>query len=174
MIINKHFEEPYNKFAPEGPIPVLSKTIVKSKLSNKFWKSTQKIYDEVNNPDQENLNYDINKINNLNLNNALNNNTNDEYEKQNQIKEDLKKNKQNKLKSGQKNLNINYAEINEKLKNEIEEMKNIISNLQNELNKKDMIIENQNNEKIKLTKRVEELESMLSQYLEIEKNSLKQ
>ena len=174
MIINKHFEEPYNKFAPEGPIPVLSKTIVKSKLSNKFWKSTQKIYDEVNNPEQENLNYDINKINNLNLNNALNNNTNDEYEKQNQIKEDLKKNKQNKLKNGQKNLNINYAEINEKLKNEIEEMKNIISNLQNELNKKDMIIENQNNEKIKLTKRVEELESMLSQYLEIEKNSLKQ
>ena len=174
MIINKHFEEPYNKFAPEGPIPVLSKTIVKSRLSNKFWKNTQKIYDEVNNPDQENLNYDINKINNLNLNNALNNNTNDEYEKQNQIKEDLKKNKQNKLKNGQKNLNINYAEINEKLKNEIEEMKNIISNLQNELNKKDMIIENQNNEKIKLTKRVEELESMLSQYLEIEKNSLKQ
>ena len=171
MIINKHFEEPYNKFAPEGPIPVLSKTIVKSRLSNKFWKNTQKIYDEVNNPEQENLNYDINKINNLNLNNALNNNTNDEYEKQNQIKEDLKKNKQNKLKSGQKNLNINYAEINEKLKNEIEEMKNIISNLQNELNKKDMIIENQNNEKIKLTKRVEELESVLSQYLEIEKNS---
>ena len=171
MIINKHFEEPYNKFAPEGPIPVLSKTIVKSRLSNKFWKNTQKIYDEVNNPDQENLNYDINKINNLNLNNALNNNTNDEYEKQNQIKEDLKKNKQNKLKSCQKNLNINYAEINEKLKNEIEEMKNIISNLQNELSKKDMIIENQNNEKIKLTKRVEELESVLSQYLEIEKNS---
>ena len=49
-------------------------------------------------------------------------------------------------------------------------MKNIISNLQNELSKKDMIIENQNNEKIKLTKRVEELENMLSQYLEIEKN----
>ena len=171
MIINKHFEEPYNKFAPEGPIPVLSKTIVKSRLSNKFWKNTQKIYDEGNNPEQENLNYDINKINNFNLNNALNNNTNDEYEKQNQIKEDLKKNKQNKLKSGQKNLNINYAEINEKLKNEIEEMKNIISNLQNELSKKDMIIENQNNEKIKLTKRVEELESVLSQYLEIEKNS---
>ena len=71
-------------------------------------------------------------------------------------------------------MNINYIEINQKLRNEIEEMKNIISNLQNELNKKDMIIENQNNEKIKLTKRVEELESMLSQYLEIEKNSLKQ
>ena len=55
-------------------------------------------------------------------------------------------------------MNINYIEINQKLRNEIEEMKNVISNLQNELNKKDMIIENQNNEKIKLTKRVEELE----------------
>ncbi len=36
MIINDHFEDPYNKFAPEGSIPIISKSIVKSKLSNKF------------------------------------------------------------------------------------------------------------------------------------------
>ena len=30
------FESPYNKFAPEGSIPIISKSIVKSKLSNKF------------------------------------------------------------------------------------------------------------------------------------------
>jgi hypothetical protein len=36
MIINNHFEDPYNKFAPEGSIPIISKSIVKSKLSNKF------------------------------------------------------------------------------------------------------------------------------------------
>jgi hypothetical protein len=47
MILNNYYEEPYNKFAPEGPLPILSKTIVKSKLSPKFWKSTQKIYDEI-------------------------------------------------------------------------------------------------------------------------------
>jgi hypothetical protein len=49
MILNNRFEEPYNKFAPEGPIPVLSKTLVKSRLSTKFWKATQRIYDAVNN-----------------------------------------------------------------------------------------------------------------------------
>lgn len=36
MIINNSFEAPYNKFAPEGSIPIISKSIVKSKLSNKF------------------------------------------------------------------------------------------------------------------------------------------
>jgi hypothetical protein len=36
MIINNTFEAPYNKFAPEGSIPIISKSIVKSKLSNKF------------------------------------------------------------------------------------------------------------------------------------------
>jgi len=36
MIINNSFEDPYNKFAPEGNIPIISKSIVKSKLSNKF------------------------------------------------------------------------------------------------------------------------------------------
>ncbi len=29
-------EEPYTKFPPEGPVPIISKSIVKSKLSNKF------------------------------------------------------------------------------------------------------------------------------------------
>ena len=56
MILNNRFEEPYNKFAPEGPIPVLSKTLVKSRLSNKFWKATQRIYDAVNNVN--NVNYE--------------------------------------------------------------------------------------------------------------------
>lgn len=51
-------------------------------------------------------------------------------------------------------------------------MKSIISNLQNELSNKNLIIENQNEEKIKLNKRVEELERMLSQFLSLEnKNS---
>ena len=49
MIINKHYKELYNKFAPEGQIPVLFKIIIKSRLSNKFWKKSQKIYDEINN-----------------------------------------------------------------------------------------------------------------------------
>ena len=36
MILNDHFEEPYNKFPPEGPLPFLSVSVVKSKLSPKI------------------------------------------------------------------------------------------------------------------------------------------
>lgn len=36
MILNNNLETPYNKFAPEGSVPIISKSLVKSKLSNKF------------------------------------------------------------------------------------------------------------------------------------------
>ena len=36
MILNNKMEAPYTKFPPEGPVPIISKSIVKSKLSNKF------------------------------------------------------------------------------------------------------------------------------------------
>ena len=48
MILNNRFEEPYSRFAPESSLPLLSKTLVKSRLSNKFWKCTEKIYDDTN------------------------------------------------------------------------------------------------------------------------------
>ena len=35
MILNNHFEEPYNKFPPEGPLPFLSFPVIKSRLSPK-------------------------------------------------------------------------------------------------------------------------------------------
>lgn len=43
MIINNNFEEPYNKFPPEGSVPILSKTLIKSKLSSKFSAALQPI-----------------------------------------------------------------------------------------------------------------------------------
>ncbi len=165
MIINKKFEEPYTKFAPDGPIPVLSKTLVKSRLSTKFWKSTQKIYDEIN---QENdiENYDIN---NLNINNESDNNIKKyQIEPQIQFEDNIK---QNKLKSIKKNINDSNFEINQKLNNEIKQLKKVISNLENQIKKKDNIIQNQNNDKIKIIKKIEELEGMLSQFLSMEKNS---
>ena len=36
MMLNNNIDTPYNKFPPEGPVPIISKSIVKSKLSNKF------------------------------------------------------------------------------------------------------------------------------------------
>ena len=37
MIINENYEEPYNRFAPDGPLSQLPKHLVKSRLSKKFW-----------------------------------------------------------------------------------------------------------------------------------------
>ncbi len=45
----------------------------------------------------------------------------------------------------------------------------IISKLQNDLSKKDLIIQNQKEEKLKLEKRIDELEKMLSSFLAMDK-----
>ena len=45
MIINNIYEDPYNKFPSSAPIPLLSRPLVKSKLTKKFWKATQNIFE---------------------------------------------------------------------------------------------------------------------------------
>ena len=37
MILNNNFEPPYSKFPPDGPIAIISKSLVKAKLSKKFY-----------------------------------------------------------------------------------------------------------------------------------------
>ena len=132
MILNRRFEEPYSKFAPEGAIPILSKTIVKSRLSPKFWKCTEKIYEKVQNKKSTN---DSTNISNENVH---------------------------------KNNNV----TKESLLLQIEQLRGIISKLQNEIARKDSIIESQKEDKMKLTKRVEELEKMLSSFLALENPKL--
>ena len=156
MILNKRFEEPYNKFAPDGPIPILSKTLVKSRLSNKFWKCTQKLYEQINNQENEDNYIEENNDNNF------------ENEEQNERLKGLNKN----INKNTNNFNNerNYEIKNNKQDNsEIENMKMIISKLQNDLNKKDLIIQNQKEEKVKLEKRIDELEKMLSSFLAMDK-----
>ena len=156
MILNKRFEEPYNKFAPDGPIPILSKTLVKSRLSNKFWKSTQKLYEQINNQENEDNYIEENNDNNF------------ENEEQNERLKGLNKN----INKNTNNFNNerNYEIKNNKQDNsEIENMKMIISKLQNDLSKKDLIIQNQKEEKLKLEKRIDELEKMLSSFLAMDK-----
>jgi hypothetical protein len=53
MLINKRIEEPYSRLPPEGPLPILSKTLIKSKLSPKFWKQTKNIYETNSFPSQQ-------------------------------------------------------------------------------------------------------------------------
>ena len=156
MILNKRFEEPYNKFAPDGPIPILSKTLVKSRLSNKFWKCTQKLYEQINNQENEDNYIEENNDNNF------------ENEEQNERLKGLNKN----INKNTNNFNNerNYEIKNNKQDNsEIENMKMIISKLQNDLSKKDLIIQNQKEEKVKLEKRIDELEKMLSSFLAMDK-----
>ena len=54
MVINNKFEEPYNKLAPDCPIPLVSKTLIKSRLSKKF---EQVIIKEVENKYDNFINY---------------------------------------------------------------------------------------------------------------------
>ena len=44
MIINGTIEEPYNKNPSDGPLQILPKTLVKSRLTKKFWQNVQHIY----------------------------------------------------------------------------------------------------------------------------------
>ena len=83
-VLNEHFEEPYNKFPPEGSVPILNKTLVKSKLSKKFFEEALKMQNvgnnnenEENEENNENGNYNENAENQIN-NNMVINEENDE------------------------------------------------------------------------------------------------
>lgn len=254
MLLNNRIEEPYNKIAPDGPLPTLSKTMVKSKLTQKFWKITQHIYDDNNknhnndkdssyfaelddneidkedettkhishlvgkenyefflktSPSKKNpTNLKINnkknnniitirdkKINNISKNNSSNNTT-----KINQIKR-AKTPTSNKVENKSKNIfkkknnftdrNQNFIKknnftihtnnsnnkksmarnftnsnlINNMDKNkEIENLKNKVNILEKEIIQKDAIIANEREERVQLTKRIEDLEKILSGY----------
>jgi hypothetical protein len=185
MILNNRFEEPYNKFAPEGPIPVLSKTLVKSRLSNKFWKATQRIYDAVNNVNNnyeddmyqqpQNMMMPPQQVNENKFENEFEN-----YPVNQQIRNPAVANGQQKFKSNKnkyiQNNNIinnnDYQGNNNNATNEeLQNMKNLILKLQNDLAQKDNIIQNQKEEKLRLTKRVDELERMLSTFLAMDKGN---
>ena len=186
MILNNRFEEPYNKFAPEGPIPVLSKTLVKSRLSNKFWKATQRIYDAVNNSNNVNYEEDMyQQPQNMMMPPQQVNENKFEREFENypvnqQIRNPAVANGQQKFKSNKnkyiQNNNIinnnDYQGNNNNATNEeLQNMKNLILKLQNDLAQKDNIIQNQKEEKLRLTKRVDELERMLSTFLAMDKGN---
>ena len=75
MLINGRMEEPYNKNPDDRPLQILSKTIVKSKLTSKFWESVKHIYNSIlinneNNEKKKNYKSPPNKKlnNNINMN----------------------------------------------------------------------------------------------------------
>ena len=192
MILNNRYEEPYNKFPKDGPIPLLSKSIVKSKLSKKFWLYSQYLQNEnlINNEDDFSSldNYNINNNDNEENNNININNNNKEYPQKNYINNnninDIKFPNNRKVKTPGNKLNnfnkykINDNNLNEKRNikkktknnnfndevNEINRLNDIIYELQCELNRQDFIINNQINEKKKLQKRIIELEQIIKNF----------
>ena len=70
------------------------------------------------------------------------------------------------------NVHKNNNVTKESLLLQIEQLRGIITKLQNEIARKDSIIESQKEDKMKLTKRVEELEKMLSSFLALENSKL--
>ena len=70
------------------------------------------------------------------------------------------------------NVHKNNNVTKESLLLQIEQLRGIITKLQNEIARKDSIIESQKEDKMKLTKRVEELEKMLSSFLALENPKL--
>ena len=153
-ILNEHFEEPYNKFPPEGSVPILNKALVKSKLSKKFFEEAFKMQNEEqqqgqidNNENMNNQKFENNKNNNIQNQNFYNfNNT-------------------NKI--------INNASINNKISegNEeiINEQKKEIERLNSLLQQKDSEIGNLINEKNKMKEYIKVLEQKINSFMELDK-----
>ena len=153
-ILNEHFEEPYNKFPPEGSVPILNKALVKSKLSKKFFEETIKMQNENNQEQQINEEDDKLNYNNNNINNNINNKK--------------KFNTQNKKNIKEFNSNIN---INDQSKRIIDEQQKEIERLNQALKEKEFKISNLIKEKGQMQRHIEELEQKINKFMEIQKSS---
>ena len=165
MILNNRFEEPYNKYPADGPLPLLSKPIVISKLSKKFWLYSEYLRNEEILSQEPSLEENDNIYENFEEKNNERkiplNNINDI-----QIKEDLKiRPKSNYADDGiYGNRKKNAKKSNRNNIQEINKLNDIILKLQSELNKQDFIINCQINEKMKLAKRIHELEQVMNNF----------
>ena len=130
MVYQGKLEEPYNRFPPEGAIPLLSSAIIISRLNTKFKNRLQEMYQSL---------YQR-KNNESNIKEVVKHDTPPQQEIQ----------KSNVMKVTVKDMeNINKA----------------INELQSEIVEKDMIIVAQKEETIKLNKRVNDLEKILSTFI---------
>ena len=171
-ILNEHFEEPYNKFPPEGSVPILNKALVKSKLSKKFFEETMRMQNE---EQIENQNNEENQSYNFNESGRNNNNVN--MGGINMGNNDMQANISNKKKLRNKNNNIinnnefsDKEEINEQSIKIINEQQKEIDRLNEVLKEKDIEIDTLIREKGQMQKHIEELEQMIGKFMEMEKS----
>jgi hypothetical protein len=150
-ILNEKFEEPYNKFPPEGSVPILNKALVKSKLSKKFYEETIRMQNEEQQMEQQ-QNEEDNKNFNMNNNNESSN-----------AKKKFRTQNKNNVK--QFNKMDNYDQSNEI----INEQQKEIERLNQALKEKDFEISNLIKEKGQMQKHIEELEQMIGKFMEAER-----
>ena len=170
MLINKRLEEPFTKIPKEEELPIISQTLVNSKLTPKFWKYVKKflniesvnftsIYQEIK-KEKQNINNNNNIININSYNNYEKNNVIDNLEN-NPILNNIDTNriiKQNNNKINGKLVdyyNIDLDEIN------LIDLKQAIYILQNDIIKKELIISRKKKEIDTLLKTKEQLEELL-------------
>ena len=170
MLINKRLEEPFTKIPKEEELPIISQTLVNSKLTPKFWKYSKKflnngstnftsIYQEIkkekNNINNKNI-ININSYNNYEKNNLI-----DKFESTPKLKNidinGIIKNNNNKINGKLIDYdNVDLDEIN------LIDLKQAIEILQNDIIKKEMIITQKKEERDKLIQKKEKLEEILS------------
>lgn len=170
MIINNKFEDPFDKFPPVDSIPFLSQPLVKSKLSNKFWKITKNIFESTLKEDfnkSDNINTRNNGYSDIKYNNSINI-KNKEYQ-DNQIN-DIENNIQN----NNIDMNIDNQKDNNNI-NEIDEKRFYIEKYKLLKLKNvnfDKIISQQQEENQQLIKRLEQLENILSTKININNKNI--
>ena len=141
-IINERFEDPSNKFAPESPVPIINKTVVKAKLSQKFLKST------------------------INLKNQVPLKQNNNYNKLESSQSEREQSKENNREIEEKTMKSDRNTESEAANMQIKE---IICKLQKEGIIKDKLIKKLKDDKMKMEKRIQELERMISNFMLLEK-----
>ena len=159
-ILNEHFEEPYNKFPPEGSVPILNKALVKSKLSKKFFEETLNIHKNEEQLEQK-----------QNMENIKEHN--EEYEKENDniLNPNYYNNFNHKKMNNKNNPNNNYPNVNSQNMKIINEQKKEINRLNILLRQKDIDIDTLIKEKMQMQSHIEELEQMIAKFMEIAKSN---
>ena len=152
-ILNEHFEEPYNKFPPEGSVPILNKALVKSRLSKKFFEETLNI--QRNGEEFEKQ---------KNMENINENNEECEEENENQNYNNFEQKQIN------NNFNNNHQNINNQNMIIINQQQKEINRLNMLLRQKDIDIDTLMKEKIQMQSHIEELEQMITKFMDIEKS----
>lgn len=190
MLINKRLEEPYSKMPDDGPLPILSKTVIKSKLSSKFWEKTKYIYDpnsknEKNDNNLQNLKYfkrpntSVRKNKKISNNISLDNSNDGRNKKINKkkaktpiMKHNIRYFDENKINNDQKyyfNDDEFLENINSKYNKELENLRNTAIKLEVKLDENQKIIERQEKEKIQLKNEINQLTELLKSIISNDK-----